>query len=228
MDPKFSTIVKNIISSSREECLRLDMNYISEEHFFLGMLKEWREQKNQVSAINILYNLDVDLSEVKNKIEKLLKPEKKGKKNLGNIPLTKKAEKILKITYLEAKISKSSKIGSIHLLLSILREEDNDLCTILKEYNINYEVINENFNFSNDFEIEDSRSVEEVVSIDITENVIHTQEPLSLIFNLEEFSQEEIKEVIVNFSNLYNSISGDNLTIVGSARFDIISHLDCA
>jgi len=61
--------------------------------------------------------------------------------NLGNIPLTKQAEKVLKITYLEAKIFKSEIIGTEHLLLSILRDEDNVASQILLQYEINYEVV---------------------------------------------------------------------------------------
>jgi ATP-dependent Clp protease ATP-binding subunit ClpC len=71
-------------------------------------------------------------------------------KNLANIPLTKDSEKVLKITYLEAKIFKSQLIGTEHLLLSILRDEDNIATQILQKFDTNYDAVKEMLEYQTD------------------------------------------------------------------------------
>ncbi|HUH18021.1 ATP-dependent Clp protease ATP-binding subunit [Albibacterium sp.] len=135
MDAKFSPRVKDVISFSREEALRLGHDYIGTEHLLLGLIRE-----GDGMAIKILDTNGVDTSRLRRSIEEAVKGTSVTSANLGNIPLTKQAEKVLKITYLEAKIFKSNVIGTEHLLLSILRDEDNIASQILQQYNINYDV----------------------------------------------------------------------------------------
>src|SRR5690554_6415127 len=135
MDAKFSPRVKDVISFSREEALRLGHDYIGTEHLLLGLIRE-----GDGMAIKILDSNGVDTSRLRRSIEEAVKGTSITSANLGNIPLTKQAEKVLKITYLEAKIFKSQVIGTEHLLLSILRDEDNIASQILQQYNINYDV----------------------------------------------------------------------------------------
>jgi len=135
MDAKFSPRVKDVISYSREEALRLGHDYIGTEHLLLGLIRE-----GDGMAIKILDNNGVDTSRLRRSIEEAVKGTSITSANLGNIPLTKQAEKVLKITYLEAKIFKSEVIGTEHLLLSILRDEDNIASQILQQYNINYDI----------------------------------------------------------------------------------------
>ncbi|MDB4105717.1 ATP-dependent Clp protease ATP-binding subunit [Salibacteraceae bacterium] len=141
MDTNFSPRVKDVISFSREEALRLGHDYIGTEHFLLGMIRE-----GDGVAIKILKNLEVDLSELRKLIENSVKSvETSGKplNSLGNIPLVKQAEKTLKITYLEAKLFKSSVIGTEHLLLSILKDENNVASRALSAFNVTYDVVKE-------------------------------------------------------------------------------------
>lgn len=141
MDTNFSPRVKDVISFSREEALRLGHDYIGTEHFLLGMIRE-----GDGVAIKILKNLEVDLVELRKLIENSVKSvEKSGKplNSLGNIPLVKQAEKTLKITYLEAKLFKSTVIGTEHLLLSILKDENNVASRALSAFNVTYEVVKE-------------------------------------------------------------------------------------
>ena len=135
MEAKFSPRVKDVISYSREEALRLGHDYIGTEHLLLGLIRE-----GDGMAIKILKGAGVDTSRLRRSIEDAVKGTSSTTVNLGNIPLTKQAEKVLKITYLEAKIFKSDVIGTEHLLLSILRDEDNIASQILLQYNINYDV----------------------------------------------------------------------------------------
>jgi ATP-dependent Clp protease ATP-binding subunit ClpC len=135
MEAKFSPQVKDVISFSREEALRLGHDYIGAEHLLLGLIRE-----GDGMAIKILRSLGVDTSKLRRAIEDAVRGTSSVTVNLGNIPLTKQAEKVLKITYLEAKIFKSDLIGTEHLLLSILRDDDNIASQILLQFSINYEV----------------------------------------------------------------------------------------
>ncbi len=139
MEAKFSNRVKEVITLSREEALRLGHDYIGTEHLLLGMIRE-----GEGVAIGLLKKLGISLDELRVTIEQATKGTATNNvKNLANIPLTRQSEKTLKITYLEAKIFKSPLIGTEHLLLSILRDEDNVATQILNKFNINYEVIKE-------------------------------------------------------------------------------------
>ncbi len=134
MEAKFSPRVKDVISFSREEALRLGHDYIGTEHLLLGLIRE-----GDGMAIKILKELGLDTAAVRRSVEDAVRGNQGAAVNLGNIPLTKQAEKVLKITYLEAKIFKSEIIGTEHLLLSILRDEDNVASQILSQYQVDYE-----------------------------------------------------------------------------------------
>ncbi len=139
MEAKFSNRVKEVISLSREEALRLGHDYIGTEHLLLGMIRE-----GEGVAISVLKKLGVSLKELRATIEQATKGTTTSNvKNLANIPLTRQSEKVLKITYLEAKIFKSQLIGTEHLLLSILREEDNLATQILDKFDVGYDIVKE-------------------------------------------------------------------------------------
>jgi len=139
MEAKFSNRVKEVISLSREESLRLGHDYIGTEHLLLGMIRE-----GDGIAISILKKLGVSLEELKQTIEQATKgTATHNVKNLANIPLTRQSEKVLKITYLEAKVFKAALIGTEHLLLSILRDDDNLATQILRKFDVNYEIVRE-------------------------------------------------------------------------------------
>ena len=138
MEAKFSPRVRDVISYSREEAIRLGHDYIGAEHLLLGLVRE-----GEGKAIKTLKSLDVDLVRLKKSIEDAIRNTATHKNITGNIPLTKQAEKVLKVTYLEAKIFKSDIIGTEHLLLSVLRDEDNIAAQILHQYAVTYEVFKE-------------------------------------------------------------------------------------
>ena len=139
MEAKFSNRVKEVIGFSREEALRLGHDYIGTEHLVLGMIRE-----GEGVALALLKKLGVSLDELRVTIEQVTKGTATNNiKNLSNIPLTRQSEKVLKITYLEAKIFKSPLIGTEHLLLSILRDPDNLASQILAKFNVNYEIVKE-------------------------------------------------------------------------------------
>lgn len=139
MEAKFSNRVKEVISLSREEALRLGHDYIGTEHLLLGIIRE-----GEGVAVAVLRKLGVPLDGLRGEIEKISKGTATHEiKNLANIPLTRASEKVLKITYLEAKVFKAQLIGTEHLLLSILRDPDNLATQILNKYDVAYDVVKE-------------------------------------------------------------------------------------
>ena len=139
MEAKFSKRVKDVITLSREEALRLGNDYIGAEHLMLGMIRE-----GEGVALGILRKLGVALEELKISLEQVTKTsEEGGVKNPLSIPLTKQSEKVLKITYLEARIFKSETIGTEHLLLSILRDNDSVATQILTKHHVTYDSVKE-------------------------------------------------------------------------------------
>jgi ATP-dependent Clp protease ATP-binding subunit ClpC len=106
MEAKFSPQVRDVIQFSREEALRLGHNYIGVEHLLLGLIRE-----GESVAVKVMMNLDVDLGRLRKQIETAIKntsPNNTPYSTPGQIPLVKQAERILKITYLEAKTFRAS------------------------------------------------------------------------------------------------------------------------
>jgi ATP-dependent Clp protease ATP-binding subunit ClpC len=136
MDNNFSTQVKEIISYSREEALRLGNDFIGAEHLMLGLI---RDQEN--TAIIVLKRLNVNLSELRKEIELAVK-DKSGKNiaNINSLPLTKQAEKVIRVTVLEAKALKSPMVETEHLLLSILKNKENIATQILNQFDVDYDL----------------------------------------------------------------------------------------
>src|SRR5882724_2884288 len=139
MEAKFSNRVKEVITLSREEALRLGHDYIGTEHLILGMIRE-----GEGVAVALLKKLGVQLEHLRAEIEKVSKGTATHEiKNVANIPLTRASEKVLKITYLEAKVFKAQLIGTEHLLLSILRDPDNLATQILNKFDVAYDTVKE-------------------------------------------------------------------------------------
>jgi len=134
MEAKFSQRVKDVLIYSREEAQRLGNDYIGIEHLLLGIIRE-----GEGLAIRILRNLGVDLSVVRRKIELAVTSHKERPAGSENTPLIKQAERALKITYLEAKQFNSELIGTEHLLLAILKDENNLVTKTFSNLGVNYE-----------------------------------------------------------------------------------------
>ncbi|MEI6311174.1 MAG: ATP-dependent Clp protease ATP-binding subunit [Bacteroidota bacterium] len=151
MEAKFSPKVKEVISYSREEALRLGHDYIGIEHLVLGLIRE-----GDGLAIKVLQSLDVDTVLIRRAIEDSIKDKAASTKFSGaNLPLTKQAEKVLKITVLEAKVLKSDMIGTEHLMMSILKNKDNIATQILQQYDVDYDLFKAELEyFQNDIKSE--------------------------------------------------------------------------
>ncbi len=136
MEAKFSQRVKDVLTYSREESLRLGNDYIGVEHLLLGIIRE-----GEGMAIQILNLLNVDTNEVRRTIESAVGSSAKRDKSAENLPLVKQAERALKLTYLEAKMFNSELIGTEHLLLAILKDEDNLVTSTLNKYGVDYDAV---------------------------------------------------------------------------------------
>ncbi|AOR29215.1 Clp protease ClpC [Formosa sp. Hel1_33_131] len=145
MDDNFSPRVKDVISFSKEEALRLGHDFIGTEHLMLGLLRDGNGK-----AIDILNALDVDLSHLRRKVE-ILSPSNPNimiasdeKKNLH---LTRQAERALKTTFLEAKLFQSKSINTAHLLLCVLRNENDPTTKLLNKLKVDYDNAKEQFKY---------------------------------------------------------------------------------
>ena len=145
MDDNFSSRVKDVITYSKEEALRLGHDFIGTEHLLLGMLRDGGGK-----AISILNSLEVDLNHLRKKVEILSPPNpindfnKNHKKNLH---LTRQAERALKTTFLEAKLFQGKSINTAHLLLCILRNENDPTTKLLIKLQVDYETVKEQFKY---------------------------------------------------------------------------------
>ena len=136
MDDNFSPKVRDVITFSKEEALRLGHDFIGTEHLLLGLIR-----KGEGKAIEILNSYDVDLNLIRKKLEKLnpSNPSLSTETEKKSLHLTRQAEKALKTTFLEAKLYQSESIDTAHLLLCVLRNENDPTTKLLQKFDINYD-----------------------------------------------------------------------------------------
>ncbi|MDA8611664.1 ATP-dependent Clp protease ATP-binding subunit [Flavobacteriaceae bacterium] len=143
MDDNFSPRVKDVIAYSKEEALRLGHSFIGTEHLMLGILRDGGGK-----AIAILNSIEVNLEELRRKVE-ILSPAALDDSQLmndkKNLHLTRQAERALKTTFLEAKLFQSELINTVHLLLCILRNENDPTTKLLTKLNVDYDLVKEQF-----------------------------------------------------------------------------------
>ncbi len=142
MDDNFSPRVKEVLSHSKDEALRLGHDFIGTEHLLLGILKD-----GSGKAISILDQLDIDLEHLRRKVE-ILSPsnaESLISNDKKNLRLTRQAERAIKTTFLEAKLFQSTTINTAHLLLCILRNENDPTTRLMQKMKVDYDTVKEQF-----------------------------------------------------------------------------------
>lgn len=143
MDDNFSPRVKDVIAYSKEEALRLGHDFIGTEHLMLGLLRD-----GDGKAINILNSLKTDLQQLRLKVENI-NPSSSANSSIisdkKNLHLTRQAERALKTTFLEAKLFQSSSINTAHLLLCILRNENDPTTKLLNKLKVDYDNVKDQF-----------------------------------------------------------------------------------
>ncbi|MAZ96797.1 ATP-dependent Clp protease ATP-binding subunit [Schleiferiaceae bacterium] len=144
MEENFSPRVRDVITYSKEEALRLGHDYIGTEHLLLGILRD-----GEGIAVAILKDLGLDLSNVRNKIEGIAAPYATNAPGSGkNLPLTRQAEKALKTTFLEAKLFQSPVIRTPHLLLCILRNDNDPISAVMAQMGASYDAVKSEYQSS--------------------------------------------------------------------------------
>ncbi|WP_461533124.1 ATP-dependent Clp protease ATP-binding subunit [Sinomicrobium sp.] len=145
MDDNFSPRVKDVIAYSKEEALRLGHDFIGTEHLMLGLLRD-----GSGKAINILSSMEIDLDMLRRKVE-ILSPANSSTSltanSKKNLHLTRQAERALKTTFLEAKLFQSTSINTAHLLLCILRNENDPTTKLLNKLKVDYDRVKDQFKF---------------------------------------------------------------------------------
>ncbi|WP_053991181.1 ATP-dependent Clp protease ATP-binding subunit [Mangrovimonas sp. TPBH4] len=179
MDDNFSPRVKDVIAYSKEEALRLGHDFIGTEHLMLGLLRD-----GSGKAIDILSALEIDLNHLRRKVE-ILSPANSNVATASNekknLHLTRQAERALKTTFLEAKLFQSTSINTAHLLLCILRNENDPTTKLLNKLKVDYDNVKEQFKFmiTNDDDFLESPKAESYSDDDITDDDDSKQNPFS-------------------------------------------------
>lgn len=167
MDDNFSPRVKDVIAFSKEEALRLGHEFIGTEHLMLGLLRDGNGK-----AVSILNTLDIDLNHLRRKVEILSPANPHTESNSNdkkNLHLTRQAERALKTTFLEAKLFQSSSINTAHLLLCILRNENDPTTKLLNKMKIDYDGVKNQFKslISSDDDFQESSTSDAFPSEDL-------------------------------------------------------------
>ena len=135
MKENFSKGVQRVLKHAKEEAVRLGHSYVGSEHLLLGIIKD-----NNGKAANILTSIGCDVQEMKVMIEDMAKPSG-GTMTLGHLPLTRRAERILRTTFSEAQNSKEDIANQMHLLLALAREDEGLATEVLNAYTVDYELL---------------------------------------------------------------------------------------
>ena len=137
MNNQFTQRVSDIIMYSKEEANRLRNSYIGPEHLLLGLIRE-----GEGKAIEILFNLQINLQDIKNQLEAIVKNNAENDTTYDeNISFNDKASKVLKLCILEAKLLRNIAADSEHILLAIMKVKDNTAFHVLESNGVTYEKI---------------------------------------------------------------------------------------
>lgn len=142
MKANFHKKLQAVIQLSKEEAIRLGHAYIGSEHLLLGIFRQ-----GDNSVMDILKSLNIDPAEIKVHIEEQIRTSG-GTMILGTLPFTKRAERILKNTYQEARDLNADIVNVEHLLLAILREQEGIAADIMAQFSIDYEIVRDEMEFS--------------------------------------------------------------------------------
>ena len=133
MDTNFTQRVRDIMVYSREEAERLQNNYIGPEHLLLGILRD-----GEGLALQLLQDFDVDLKALKESIDDSVRNVQESLSIVNELVINKSTEKVLKMSILESRLSKSSETDAEHILLALLKEKSIPVNKILGQFNLDY------------------------------------------------------------------------------------------
>ena len=136
MNDDFTNNVQLVLKHAKEEAIRLGHSYVGSEHLILGIIKN----KNG-NAIKLLEDIGCNINELEQMIEDLIKTSSSNTVSLGHLPLTRRAERIIKNAYIESKKLNQSKADDSHILLSIAKENDGIASEIFTTLEIEYKLL---------------------------------------------------------------------------------------
>ena len=207
MDDNFSPRVKDVIAYSKEEALRLGNDFIGTEHLMLGLLRD-----GDGKAINILNTLKTDLQQLRLKVENINPSTPSNSSTISdkkNLHLTRQAERALKTTFLEAKLFQSSSINTAHLLLCILRNENDPTTKLLNKLKVDYDNVKDQFKLmiSNEEEYLNTPKAESFPDDEMNEDSSSKENP----FNQSSATSKKSKTpVLDNFGRDLTALAEEN------------------
>ncbi|MDR0334248.1 MAG: ATP-dependent Clp protease ATP-binding subunit [Dysgonamonadaceae bacterium] len=136
MDNNFSQRVRDIMAYSREEAGRLQNNYIGPEHLMLGILRD-----GDGVAVQVLHGFDVDLQVLKDRIDARIRANQEAYEGGTELVVNRNSEKVLKMSILEARLTKSPETDSEHVLLALLKEKNTLINDILTQFKLDYPTV---------------------------------------------------------------------------------------
>jgi ATP-dependent Clp protease ATP-binding subunit ClpC len=137
MFERFTDRARKVMALANQEAQRFNHEYIGTEHILLGLVKEG----SGVGA-NVLKNLDVDLRKVRLEVEKLVKSGP-DMVTMGKLPQTPRAKKVIEYAIEEARSLNHNYVGTEHLLLGLLREQDGVAAQVLMNLGLKLEEVRE-------------------------------------------------------------------------------------
>ena len=217
MDDNFSPRVKDVIAYSKEEALRLGHDFIGTEHLMLGLLRD-----GDGKAVSILNALEIDLSHLRRKVE-ILSPANPtpglAANDKKNLHLTRQAERALKTTFLEAKLFQSTSINTAHLLLCILRNENDPTTKLLNKMKVDYDGVKDQFKLmmANDEDYLESPKAESFPNDDERSGQEENENPFSGGSNSPKSNKKSKTPVLDNFGRDLTAMAEDGKldTVVG-------------
>ncbi len=138
MMQKYSFRVQQVIQFAREEAVRMGQDATGPEHLLLGLIR-----LGEGGGVQILQNMSIDLEDLWEAVEEAVEHSETPTLKAGDLPFTKKAERILKIAYAEGQSYNADVIGTEHLLLALLKDEESIPANVLSRYNVHYERVKE-------------------------------------------------------------------------------------
>jgi ATP-dependent Clp protease ATP-binding subunit ClpC len=137
MFERFTDRARKVMQLANQEAQRFNHEYVGTEHVLLGLIKE-----GSGVAANVLRNLDVDLRKIRNEVEKIVQagPEMV---TMGKLPQTPRAKKVIEYAIEEARNLNHNYVGTEHLLLGLLREQEGVAAQVLMNLNLKLEEVRE-------------------------------------------------------------------------------------
>lgn len=137
MFERFTERARKVMSLARQEAQRFNHEYIGTEHILLGLVQE-----GSGVAANVLRNMDVELRKIRMEVEKMVKSGS-NVIQMGQLPFTPRAKKVLELALEEANNLGHNYIGTEHLLLGLLRENESVAALVLLNLGLKLEDVRE-------------------------------------------------------------------------------------